>query len=255
MLLTCAGAAAAAGPVPDASAQQAMLDGVRKTAQRYQAELPDFVCTLLTKRYEDRSGSGKKFKQRDSDEVEFRYVGRVAYRTVLKINNKPARREELSGFRSDGVLPVVGFLPEWLLGPEAKTKFTWNRWEPSGGGRAAVFRLHLSPEDSKLPFSSNFGSTTVGLDGAMYADPAAGMVLRLELKVEIPPHAPLDVREASFELDYGAVGIGGEQFFLPVHTVVEMRNYLGVLSKNDTAVVRYQKYGADSSVRFGDSGR
>ena len=70
-------AASPPGPPPDAAAQQAILDGVRKTAQRYQDELPDFVCTLLTKRFEDRSGKGKKFKQRDSDEVEFRSVGHV----------------------------------------------------------------------------------------------------------------------------------------------------------------------------------
>lgn len=242
-------------PAPSAAGQRTMLDGVRHTAARYQAELPDFVCTLLTRRSEDNSGKGKKYKLRDTDEVEFRYVGRVAERTTLKVNNKPAHYEIKTGFRSDGVLPVVGFLPEWLLGPSAKTQFTWDRWETLNGRRAAVFALHLKAADSQLPFSNIYGSAMVGLDGAMFVDPQSNMVLRLELKLEIPRDSPLDVAESSFDLDYGPVSISGERFFLPVRTVVEMRTDSGARARNETEVVRYQKYSADSSVTFGDSGR
>lgn len=247
-------AAAAAEPPPDAAAQQAMIEGVKRTAQRYQDELPDFVCTLQTKRFEAR-GSSKKLKQRDSDEVEFRYVGHTAYRRVLKIDNQPAHSEILTGFRSDGVLPVVGFLPEWLLGPAAKTRFEWSHWGAAGGRRAAVFSLRLAAVDSQLPLSGDRGSTMVGLRGVMYVDPVSTMVLRLELKLEIPPAAPLDVVKSSFDLDYGAVRIAGQEFFLPVRTVVQMRTGSGLLSRNETEVVRYQKYAADSSVRFGESDR
>ncbi len=237
---------------PDAAAQQSMLDGVKQTAARYQREVPDFLCTLLTKRFEDHGGSGKKFKQRDSDEVEFRYVGRRAYRTVLKVNNKPAKQEPLTGFRSDGLLPLIGFLPEWLLGPSAKTAFQWLRWDVTGGRRVAVFHLQLNPEDSKLPFSSGRGTIMAGLDGAMYVDPMTSTVIRLELQLQIPPNAVLDVVACSFDLDYGPVMIAGQEFFLPIRTVVVMRNDLDVLLKNETEVVRYQKYAADTSVQFGD---
>ena len=227
LLLAGAVLLGAADPAPGTAEQQAMLDGVRKTAARYQAELPDFVCILLTKRSEDPGGSGKRYKLRDTDEVEFRYVGRVAERTTLKINNKPAHDEIKTGFRSDGVLPVVGFLPEWMLGPDAKTQFTWDRWEILNGKRAAVFTLRLRAADSQLPFSNGRGSTMVGLHGAMFVDPDSNMVLRLEVKLEIPRHSPLDVAEISFDLDYGPVSISGEQFFLPVRTVVEMRTDAG----------------------------
>src|SRR3984885_3665466 len=134
-------AALAEEPPPDAAAQQAILDGVRNTARRYQDELPDFVCTLLTKRSEDRGGSGKHFKQRDTDEVEYRSIGRIPYRKVLKVNNKPASQEPLIGFRSDSLLPIVGFLPDWLLGPDAETKFAWVRWDAQAEPRVAVFHL------------------------------------------------------------------------------------------------------------------
>ena len=105
LLIAGALALAAKEPPPDAAAQKAMLEGVKTTAQRYQAELPDFVCTLLTKRSTDASGSGKHLRQRDTDEVQFTYVGRVPNREVLKVNGRPARTEGLNGFRSDGLLP------------------------------------------------------------------------------------------------------------------------------------------------------
>lgn len=232
-------------------------------AQRYQDELPDFICTLLTKRYEDHSGNGKKFKLRDTDEVEFRLVGRVPHRQVLKVNNKPVHQEILTGFRSDSLLPIVGFLPDWLLGPDAKTKFDWARWDTQAGQRVAVFHLDVRPWDSELTLRNNLGSTTVGLHGSMfvrtgfvqtgYADPAAGKVLRLELQLEVPRDGRMDVVESSFDLDYGPVSIAGQEFFLPVRTVAQIRTLQGILSKNETEVVRYQKYAADSSVEFGDS--
>src|ERR1700722_11744389 len=102
-------------PPPNAAAQEAMLDDVRKIAERYQAELPDFICTLLTKRFVDQSGKGQKFKQRDTDEVEFRNLGHVWSRGILKVNGKPAKSERLAGFYSDALVLRIGFLPEWLL--------------------------------------------------------------------------------------------------------------------------------------------
>jgi hypothetical protein len=261
LLLTAPAKAAEPPPPPDAAAQQAILDGIRKTAQRYQDQLPDFVCTLLTKRFEDRGGTGKHYKQRDSDEVEFRSVGRVPHRQVLKVNNKPARKEAPDGFRSDALLPVVGFLPDWLLGPDAKTRFQWVRWDSQAGERVgvfrpvAVFRLDERPSDSRLQLRNNFGAATVGLHGFLYADPAASTVLRLELQLEIPRDGLMDAFESSFDLDYGSVFIAGQEFFLPVRTVAQMRTVAGTLARNETQVVRYQKYAADSSVTFGDSDR
>jgi hypothetical protein len=254
-VLTGTAALIAQGSPPDAAAQQAILDGVRKTAQRYQDQLPDFICTLLTKRSEDRGGTGKKFKQRDTDEVEFRSIGRVPYRKILKVNNKPAQQEPLAGFRSDVLLPIVGFLPDWLLGQGAKTHFEWVRWDTQGGARVAVFQLDARPSDSKLTLQNNVGLAAVGLHGSMYVDPAAARVVRLELQLEIPRDGMMDVVESSFDLDYGPVSIAGQEFFLPVRTVAQMRTVYGTLSKNETEVVRYQKYGADASVTFGDSDR
>ena len=249
--LLIAGGLALAGkePPPGAAAQAAMLDGVKRTAGQYQAELPDFVCTLLTRRSTDSSGGGKHFKQVDTDEVQFTYVSRVPNREVLKVNGKPARMESLSGFRSDGLLPVMGFLPEWMFGAQSKTRFEWSRWDTQNGRRVAVFALRLRSEDSELPFSNNRGSVMVGLHGSMFVDPATDAVLRLEFQLEVPPGPPLEVRDSSFDLDYGPVTIAGQEFFLPVRTVAQMRNASGI-ARNETEVVRYQKYSADSSVTF-----
>ncbi len=151
-------------------------------------------------------------------------------------------------------MQLVGFLPDWLFGPEAKTQFSWNRWDTQGGRKVGVFNLRLLPADSKLPLSDDRGLWWVGLHGLMYADPVTGHILRLELQLDISPSDHPGIQSSSLDLDYGPVLIGDQEFFLPIRAVARLRTPAG-LAQNETEVVRYQKYAADSSVRFGGPDR
>ncbi len=94
-----------------------------------------------------------------------------------------------------------------------------------------------------------------GLRGFMYVDPATGAVIRLELDLEIPRESRIDVVACYFDLDYGPVAIADAEYYLPVRTVVQMRNTRHILLKNETDVVRYQKYAAGASIKFGEPDR
>jgi hypothetical protein len=83
----------------------------------------------------------------------------------------------------------------------------------------------------------------------MYADPATQTVARLELVLDLPADFP--ARECSVDVDYGEVTIADRQFLLPVKATARLRTPER-LAKNETQVVRYQKYAADTSVTFGD---
>jgi hypothetical protein len=90
----------------------------------------------------------------------------------------------------------------------------------------------------------------VGFHGEMFADPATQTVMRLELQIDLPPNFP--ARECSLDVDYGKVTIAEHEFLLPVKAEARLRGPQGI-AKNETQVVRYQKYAAATSLTFGDN--
>src|ERR1700690_237542 len=121
---------AAQDPAPSANEQQLVLGRVGRESIRYQRELPNLICTQLTTRSVDDSGTGKHWKQSDKIEVEDDYVGQFVNHKLLVINSKAPGKiyQQLSGFLSETVLHSLGFLPRWIFGPQAKTRFEWERW-------------------------------------------------------------------------------------------------------------------------------
>src|SRR5580658_8928036 len=125
--------------VPDAGQQQALLARIKQSAMRFEGQLPDFICTKLTTRWEDSSGSGKKWKQRDflEETVLFAQNGRTA--TVLqKLNGKPTNRTHgnVGGVVEDGVVREA-IVPASIFGPAANGQFAWSRWDTFEGRRMA----------------------------------------------------------------------------------------------------------------------
>ena len=74
-------------PAPTASEQQLILARVRRESLRYQRELPNLICTQLTTRSMDESGTGKHWKQVDQLEVEDDYVGPFVNHKLLMMND------------------------------------------------------------------------------------------------------------------------------------------------------------------------
>lgn len=236
-------------PPPSASDQRVLLARVRQEALRYQRELPDFLCTQLTTREIDASGTGKHWKRRDTLEVEDVYVsGFVNHKLILLNGTAPHKSyQQLTGFLSETVLHSVGFLPAWLFGPQSKTQFDWVRESTLDGRRVQVFSVHLPPSDSKLTISTQRHSFVAGVEGLIYVDALAAVVRRFEIRMDLP--AASAIQEADLDIDYARVDISGRQFFLPLK--FEVRARFGTsLVKNDTEVVRYQKYAAETTIHF-----
>lgn len=237
---------------PDANAQASMIARITEHSLHSQDQLPDFICTQLTTRSEDKTGKGTRYKKADTLEVEFSFVGRQPRWKLLKINEKATRRsyEQLqNGFLSDSILQFFS-LPDSIFGENVRTQFAWNRWDQIDGRRMEVFSLRVLARNSQLSFTNNYGSTVVGFHGLMYADPATQTVMRLELKMDLPADFP--ARESSIDVDYGTVTIAEHQFLLPVKATARLRSPTAI-AKNETEVVRYQKYAADTSVTFGET--
>jgi hypothetical protein len=254
ILLVCVATVAVFGqtePAPDVTAQHAILARITETALRAQEQLPDFICTQRTKRSEDQSGKGRRWKQRDSLEIEFSFVNHRPLWKLQKLDGKPTHLsygQFRTGFLSDAILQFFA-LPGSLFGAEVATVFDWDRWDMLAGRRMAVFSLRVPESTSQLAFSQGQGHRVIGFHGLLYADATTAQVMRLEVQSDLPPD--FAVQENTVDVDYGEVRIGSQAFFLPVRAVVQAR-IAGHLARNETEVVRYQKYAADSRVTFSD---
>jgi hypothetical protein len=231
------------GPPPD------LLPRITEIALRAQQQLPDFISTQRTTRSEDDSGKGRKWKQRDTIETEFTFVNRKPSWKLTKFNGKPTHMADLrSGFRSDGILQFFS-LPGSLFGPKVDTAFEWVRSETRDGRRTEVYSLRVPQYASQLAFTGDDGRLVVGFHGLLFADAETAQVMRLEVEADLPEDHP--VQRSAVEVDYRPVTIAGQQFYLPARAIVEAR-IGGRLFKNETEVLRYQKYAADAKLSFGD---
>src|SRR5580698_10109829 len=79
-------------PAPTPAEQRMVLTRVGFESLRYQRELPNLICTQLTTRSVDETGSGKSWKLSDKLEVEDDYVGPFVNHKLLVLNAKPAQK-------------------------------------------------------------------------------------------------------------------------------------------------------------------
>jgi hypothetical protein len=238
-----------AAEAPNARDQRVLLGRVRLESLRYQRELPDFICDQLTTRSVDDSGTGKHWKQRDKLQVQDVYVAGFVNHVLIAINGKSANKNygALQGFLSETVLHSVGFLPAWLFSPQAKTQFEWVREDTIDSRKMQVFSVHLPAEDSKFILSAQRQSFVAGIDGEIWVDAVSAVVRRFKISMDLPANSVL--QEGTLSIDYGLVTISSRQFLLPVRFEVEAR-YGATRVKNETQVVRYQKYGAETKIHF-----
>ncbi len=113
-------------PAPTPAEQRTVLTRVGFESLRYQRELPNLICTQLTTRSVDETGSGKSWKLNDKLEVEDDYVGPFVNHKLLVVNSKTPRKtyQQLDGFLSEAVLHSLGFLPRWIFGPPSQGRIS-----------------------------------------------------------------------------------------------------------------------------------
>jgi hypothetical protein len=153
-----------------------------------------------------------------------------------------------TGFRSDGILQFFS-LPGALFGPKAETEFDWLRWDTLGGRRVAVYSLNVEQYASKLTFISAESTLIVGFHGLLFADAETAQVTRLEIRADMP--ADYGVQDCTVDVDYREVTLAGQPYDLPAKAVVSAR-FGRRIARNETEIVRYQKYAANATLKFDD---
>ena len=245
--------AAAPTPIapPSAMEQAAILDTIRQNALNYTKGLPDYLCTQMTRRNVDSTGTGNHWKQTDVIQEQLSFVDHQEKYVVIAVNGQIVNNREhrkLGGATSEG---EFGTMLYDIFDPESETEFQWERWATWRGRRTHVYSFQVLRERSR--YDIYYGPTDrhviSAYKGLVYADAANKTVMRIVMQcVDLPPDFP--IQEVSQELRYAMAKIADQEFLLPERSELNSRRENRYLVNNVTTFHLYRKFSADDKIIY-----
>ena len=233
---------------PSAAEQDRLLVAMHQYAAQYVSNLPNFLCTQVTRQLD----AGKKSDHWHKGDT---IVSKLSYnqgreeRKLALVNGKPivpGRKPWHTPLVTEG---EFGILLSRVLGPDSEASFIWSGWETLRGKRLAVFNYSVDKQHSTLTLRlSDLAKAIVPYSGSVYADPATGAVWRItDTASEIPPE--LQTREISTTIDYSEIPIGGVSYLLPLDATVSLLLDRRKI-RNEMDFQDYRKFEADSVITY-----
>ncbi len=237
-------------PPPDSVRQQQILDRMRDYAMNYTENLPNFICTQVTRRYVDPNVSDDHYRIIDTVVTKLSYnEGREKYE-VVSVNNRPMMNISLEQLKGGTVSTgEFGTLMRGIFEPKSEADFGWDHWASLRGKRMAVFNYFIDSGHSNYSIDYNGEQKIItAYKGLVYADEHTGTISRITFEaVDIPRSFP--VNAATERLDYDEVEISGQTYICPLVAVV----YLTAgreKTKNEIEFRLYKKFGTESVITY-----
>jgi hypothetical protein len=245
-------------PPPSSEEQAAIIADVREYALNYSKNLPDFICTQVTRRYAapmpgtrwgGSSMSEPRWQAEDVLQIRLSYFQQKEKYQVVLANNAIVNKdyEQMGGSKSFG---EFGSMLREIFEPSTEARFEWDHWGTLRGKRVMAFAYHVSQsrsqyrlvvEDAKL-------SIIAAYRGLVEVDPDTHVVMRVSTIAEnIPPDFP--IRKAEDVLDYDYQEISGNTFLLPLKSQVLMSGG-DALTRLDEEFRLYRKYSAEAEIKY-----
>jgi len=268
-------------PTPTAGQVHGMLVKVVSYVNTALQQLPNFLVTKTTIRFEDRP---------HEDALEAAGVVSYSYQPLHYVGSSVAhlgmrdhrefvdesRKQSLKQGRKGEGMATSGEFGSVLisvLSDALKGKITWARWEKGASGPLAVFAYKIPEEQSNYrvqfccivhSISSSGTAETEKFDarsayhGEIEFNPNDGSIWRVSLDAELPEGSP--VPKAGMIVEYGPTEIGGRTYICPrksisiimAHTAqpgdVQTRsNYKGPVKTflNEVAFGPYRRFGSE----------
>ena len=241
-------AAPAVIPAPTDKEQKQILAELRDYALNYTKSLPNFICTQITRRHVDPTGTESWISDGTVQEHLSYADGHEDYKVVL-VDNQPTTisHDKVKGNKSSG---EFGSMLAEVFDPESHTDFTWDHWATLRGRRMYVFFFRVPQAYSKYAIHDEQSGQTIvpGYHGLIYASRDAGVVMRITLECDnIPPGFP--VQQAGEVLDYDLQKIADREYVLPLKA--DLRSRAGrVLAWNEIEFRLYRKFGTETAITF-----
>ena len=234
-------------PQPDASEQQKILAEATQYVMSHEANLPNFICTQITRRFENVINN--RWQPIDLVVERLTYFDHREIYKVLTLNNQPVSiaHDQLRGASSSG---EFGSIMRAIFLPETETEFTWQGWFTLRGKRMHVFAYHVRTFKSmyhiEVPEQSL--DLVAAYHGLIFVDSENHFVHRITLNADgIPPVFP--IQDIQLTLDYDYSRIGDADYLLPVRFELHSREG-DRLIKNEVDYENYGKFSAVSVIKF-----
>jgi len=216
--------------MPDLATQRELIASTVDYATRTMHQLPNFLATRDTIRFEDSPPS----QRADSSFVPYKPLHAVerTSTTVIYRDGQEVDAEKAQANRSSPVAqglvtsgefgPVIGT----VLVDAARGKLTWSHWEKGTRGPVAVFRYVVPREEShyEVKFCCVAGesvdgvvSRKTGYHGEIAIDPADGAIMRLTLQADLRKEDKIG--RADMLVEYAPVDIAGQTYICPVKSI------------------------------------
>ncbi len=242
----------AAAPVktpPPANFDQ-ILQEVTDHARNYSANLPNYICAQVTRRFVDPTGI-ENWRTADTIQEQLTYFEQQEKYKVMMVNGKSVAdtvtHEKLGGATSSG---EFGSILNSIFAEHSGTQFTWERLAKLRTRIMYViaFEIPASRSSYTIYHAGSQRKITAGERGVIYADRDTGMIMRIKLEcTEIPPDYP--IQKVDLDLNYDFIKINDKEYVLPLRS--ELRSKEGsYLVKNETDFRLYRKFGTESGIKF-----
>jgi len=236
-------------PPPD---YDKILQQVSEMAKNYSANLPNYICAQVTRRFVDPTGA-ENWKTADTIHEQLTYYEQKEAYKVMMVNGKAApetlTHEKLGGATSSG---EFGSILAGIFADHSDTQFSWDHLGKLRGRIMYVlaFDIPASRSNYTIYHHGTQRKIVAGQRGLIYADRDTSMIMRIKLEcTEIPTDYP--IQKVDLDLNYDFVKIADNEFLLPLRS--ELRSKEGsYLVKNETEFRLYRKYGTQSDIKFGE---
>ncbi len=234
---------------PDATEQKKVLAEATEHALSHDENLPNFICTQTTRRFEDFNGNSG-WRPIDIIVERLTYFDRREDYRVVELNGRPAgiAHDQLRGASSSG---EFGSVLKGIFLSRTQAEFTWQNWFTLRGRLTHVYAYRvLAPHSSyHIEVPEQKLDLVPGYHGLIFIDSQRHFVQRITLHADGIP-ASFPIQDVSLALDYEYTRIGDTDYLLPLQ--FELRSREGKrLVKNDVDYDNYRKFTADSNIRFG----
>jgi hypothetical protein len=235
---------------PNSQERVEILDLIKANALNYSNNLPNFLCTQVTHRNVDPTGSGDHWRQLDTIQEQLSFFDHREKYVVTMVNGAPVTNrdhQKLGGSTSEG---EFGSMLYDIFNPATATEFDWERWTTWRGRRTYVFSFQVSRAKSRYDIYHGPSDRHVvsAYRGSIYADMVTKNVMRVKMEcVDLPADFP--IQAVTQDLQYDNAKIADQEFLLPSKS--ELNSKEGrYLVKNVTTFHLYRKFSTEEKITF-----
>ena len=245
-------------PPPSSEEQAAILDDVRDYALNYSKNLPDFICTEVTRRlgapapgtrYGGRATDSPHWQSLDTLTVRLSYFEQHEDYKLILHNSTPVTNQDERSVGGSQSFGDFGSMLRQIFEPNSEARFEWDHWGTLRGQRVLEFNYHISQSRSQYHLIVDKDRDIItAYHGIVAVDPNTHAVLRVSV---IADNIPVDfpVRSAEDILDYDYTEISGNTFLLPMKATMTA-NMGDYWTRNDKEFRIYRKYSADAVIKY-----